>query len=318
MWEGPYMEHMTWGRFWTRMSGGKQGLTYKSMPRQLHGYIETQHPRTDELLKWFPYKNELSVNDKLKPTFSDILHTYYWPATLDDAQRVSYVAEKTGRTEEEIASNVFKMRRLKMGIAQSIRMKLRGKGLRVPHGNWDDRDSRYLAASGAAAQALGMSFYNNPSFEPTLIWSNHFQFGDCIDMLLNKPLRTSLQYCLVEVCVHKSIPRCRLADVKGSCKFPLDQLEPCLYEELKMKLSVMAYIARKEAYVVDTFVDGGHRYLGCIMHFFEMPDDPSRTVNYELESVDLDLDLAEKWLFHYHETVLGLGQFSGGRESKHR
>lgn len=308
LWEGPQMEHLNWGRLWARMSGGRQGLTVRKVPRNLHGYVEELHPRTDEVLRWYPYKNELTVDGKAKPTFMDILNTHYFPKPMDDAERCKYVAEKYGRDEEEVASEMFRMRRLKMGVAQSVRMKLKGRGFRQPTGVWEGIDRDYMIASAGAAQALGMAFYNNNSFEPTIIWSKHFQFGDCIDLMLNKPLRTSLQYCLGEVVVHRTIPRSRLPGIKGSCKYPLEDLEPCLYDALKLKLAVMAYIAKKEAYVVDTMVDGGHRYLGCIMHITQVPHCPEKSVVHELEAVDLDLDLAERWLFHYNETVLGAGK----------
>ena len=302
------MEHIPFLRFWTTLSGGKKSMTYQSMPRTLHGSLEAQQPRTDELLKWYPFKNELTVDGKIKPTFTDILHTYYWPKTLTDAERIAYVSEKSGKSEEELSMELYRMRRLKMGVAQSIRMKLRGRGFRQPEspdgGMWYGKERAYMMASGGAASSFGMSFYNNPTYEPFIVYSPMFQFGGCVDMVLNKPLRTSLQYCLVEVCLHNSIPKARLPGVVGQPKYPIHMLEPCEWEEIRLRLSVMAILLKKETYVVDHVIDGGHKYIGAIVHLYDTHDEDG-AINWDIQALDLDLDLAEQWLLHYKETILG-------------
>ena len=53
-----------------------------------------------------------------------------------------------------------------------------------------EEERAYIASAAAVAQSLGMSYYNNPSFEPSIVWS-FYQFGDVVDMILNKPIRSS-------------------------------------------------------------------------------------------------------------------------------
>ena len=78
-----------------------------------YGYLEATHPRTDEILRWYPYKNEITVAGAQKPTLTDILPRC--PEQLSEAERVKYVSEKCGRSEDEIAAEIFRMRQLKLG-----------------------------------------------------------------------------------------------------------------------------------------------------------------------------------------------------------
>lgn len=186
-------------------------------------------------------------------------------------------------------------------------MKLKSKVWRqplAPNGvRWVGPDRRYLVASLGPAYSLGMSYYTCLSLEPYVIYSPYYQFGTYCDLVLHKPVKNALQYLVCEVVIHRSIPQSRIPGVEGMPKFPIDNIEPCEFEEIRLRLAVTSLLMRRENYLVDNNVDGGHRYLGAILHLYETGDEEN-TVTWNIIPVDVDLEVAEKWLLHYKETIL--------------
>lgn len=301
IWESGVPEMTNLGRFWKSFSGGPS-MTFKSVPRYLHGYIETAHPRTELGIRWYPYKQEMTYNSNFVPTFRDVLYTHYFPRPLDDDQRVAYVAEKTGRSEVDVANEMFKMRRMRLLVGQSIRMKLMGKVMTPPQGmDYSAFEKKYYHASIEGARKLGLSWMFCHSFDPVCIYSPHYGFGDAVDCIFERNMRTSLQYTLTDVVVHKGIPRARLPSVKEDPKPPLQNIEPCLWEEYRLKFSVLANIVKQEQYVTDHFLDPGHVYQGMVLHAYP---DHEGVVQLEPIMVPVDMEYGKAFLQHYYENFV--------------
>ncbi|RNC50877.1 hypothetical protein TcCL_ESM12062 [Trypanosoma cruzi] len=302
MWDSPAFEHNPLSRYWKRMmKQNGETLTAQSIPRHIHGYIEASCPRTEGLVRWFPYKKEITVDGRYVPTISDAIYSYYFPRELNDDERVKYVAIKTGRSELEVAEEVFLMRKMKLFVAQLLRNKLRSRPLRMPEGvDYSGIERRYTLGISRVAQAMGMSMYGTQSYDPVIVYSPYCDIGDCIDCICTKQLRTATQYLLCEVAVHRGIARSRMTDVTSEPKEPLSHVEPCLFEFIKLRLAILALVAKQEHYVVDHLFDGGHRYGGCLIHLFPSPLDPE-IIDHEVNHIELDLDLAQKWMKHYYD-----------------
>lgn len=305
MWDNPVFEHNPLSRYWKKVIGNRgMSLSSGSIPRHIHGYIEQINPRTESLIRWFPYKQEMTVDGLAVPTFNDVLYTHYFPPQLNDDERVKYTSIKTGRSELEIAEEVFLMRKMKIFCAQLLRNKLKNRPVRLPEGlTYSGLERRYTLGISRVALDMGMSMYTNHSFDPYLLYSPHFGMGDCVDLIVQKQLRTSNQYLFCEVVTHKGVARCRLPQIKDEAKEPLSKLEPCLFDAIKLKLAVAAHLAKQEHYVIDHMFDSGHRYGGCLIHLFPNPVDPEIIDNH-VEHIELDLDLAKDFLKHYYDTYV--------------
>lgn len=297
LWDTPITEQIPMLHYWKHVDG-KTGANFsQSIPRSVNGSIESIQPRTQELVRWFPYRNEYLVNNKQVPSFMDVLHTHYFPPTPTDDERVAYVAEKSGRKPIEIAAQMFQMRRLRLAICQSLRDKIKGKWVRQPIANWTPIEKNYLDTTLRAAQVFGADFYSNQNFDPYVCYSPTYGFAETVDMVFNKQIRTVQQYLLIEVVVHNTIPRSRLPGVKGVVKEPISHLEPCLYDAIKLKLEVMAEILRAEEYVTDNVFDTGHAYQGAIVHVYKGLE--YGEVLHEIVLVQLDKEMGRKWLRHW-------------------
>lgn len=302
MWDSPMFEHNPLTRYWKRMMT-QTGTTLgsQSIPRHIHGYLEGSNARTESMLRWFPYKEQLTVNGVFTPTFRDVLYDHYFPRELSDDERVRYTAIKTGRTELEVAEEIFLMRKIKLFTAQLLRNKLRSRPLRMPDGvEYSGIERRYTLGISKVAQAMGMSMYSTQSYEPVIMYSPYHNFGDCIDLIVTKQLRTAQQYLLCDIVVHRGISRARLPNIERSPQPPLEDIEPCLYEYIKLRLGVFSLIAKQEHYVVDHQYDTGHRYGGCLIHLFPSPLDPE-TIDHEVQHIELDLERATQWMKHYYD-----------------
>eukprot|EP00796_Vickermania_ingenoplastis_P005421 gene5421-3906_t len=302
IWDSPMFEHNPLTRYWKRMmTQTGTTLSSQSIPRHIHGYLEGQNARTESMLRWFPYKEQLTVNGSYVPTFRDVLYKYYFPRELNDDERVKYVAIKTGRSELEVAEEMFLMRKIKLFTAQLLRNKLRSRPLRMPDGvDYSGIERRYTLGISKVAQAMGMSMYSTQSYEPVIMYSPYLQFGDCVDLIATKQLRMSQQYLLCDIVVHKGISRSRLPCIRESPQPPLENVEPCLYEFIKLRLAVCSLVAKTEQYVVDHQYDTGHRYGGCLIHLFPSPLDPD-VIDHEVEHIEFDLELASSWMKHYYD-----------------
>lgn len=301
-WDASLFEAFTPTKLWKNVSG-KGGVAYKEVPRNFQDCITATHPKTEERLRWYPFQRELWVGEKRVPMLCDILYTHYMPKhMLDDNERIMYAATKQNRDPEEVALELWKMRKLRLTMAQILRIKLKGHWLRQPAGSWRDMERFFLINIGKAIGELAMNMYYTDSFDPVIMYSHKYHFGDVLDAVLLRALREHRHYIMTEVVVHNSIPRSRLPGVLESCKFPLEKLEPCLFEELKLKVAVMALIAKEEGYVIDHAEDPGHDYAGMLVHCFQSFD--SERVSMNIEKIELDTDLAKKFLRHYLETYV--------------
>ncbi|KAK7195377.1 hypothetical protein NESM_000464500 [Novymonas esmeraldas] len=302
MWDSPIFEHNPLTRYWKKMTDSTGAtLSSQSIPRHIHGYLEGSNARTEGHIRWFPYKQEMTVDGRCVPTFKDVLYTHYFPKELNDDERVKYVSIKTGRSELEVAEEIFLMRKMKIFTAQLLRNKLRSRPLRMPQGvDYSGVERRYTLGITKVAQAMGMSMYSAGSYDPMIVYSPYLDMGDCIDLVATKQLRTSQQYLLCDVVVHRGIPRARLPHVKGEPKEPVANIEPCLFQFIKLRLAVLSIIAKQEHYVVDHQFDGNHRYGGCLIHLFPSPLDPE-IIDHHVEHIELDLELAQTWMKHYYD-----------------
>lgn len=305
IWDNPFFEHSPLTRFWKKaVSVNGSTLTVGSIPRHIHGYIETTNARTESLIRWFPYKQEITVDHRVIPTFMDVLYTHYFPNHLNDDERVKYIALKSGRSELEVAEEIFLMRKIKIFCAQLLRNKLKNRPVRMPEGmNYSGIERRYTMGVSRVAMEMGMSMYSSHGFEPMLIYSPHFNMTESIDILVTKQLRTSNQYLFGEIVVHRGLPRTRLPQIVEDPKDPISHIEPCLYEAIRLKLTIAAILAKEEHLVVDHMFDCGHKYNGIIIHLFPNHSDPD-FIDHTAEHVELDLDLGRNLLKHYHETYV--------------
>ena len=309
-WEMPINEQTPFLKWWKSGGDGDRGTFAKELPRTVHGYYEYHHPRTEDVCRWYPYRRDLLVNGLPRISFSQLLEEHYIPPMLSDEQRIQYVAAKSGRSDRDVAKELFRMRRLKMALAQSFRDKLKGHWVRQQAGDWSILERRYFETMLKAASMFGMDFYSNQSYDPYIIYSPYYQAGDCCDAILNKTVRTKQQYLFVEICVHNTVPKSRLPGVVGKCKTPLENFEPSIQDLIELKLSMCAYLARKDQYVTDHAFDPGHMYRGAILHLYRGSD--LNEVCHEMTPLDLNIDLAEKVLRHYYDTYCA--PFGGTRE----
>uniref|UniRef100_A0A7S1R3Q0 Uncharacterized protein n=1 Tax=Neobodo designis TaxID=312471 RepID=A0A7S1R3Q0_NEODS len=299
LWDTPLSEQMPFLHYWKHVDG-KTGANYAmAIPRSVNGSVEVIQPRTAERIRWYPYRNEYFVNDKQVPMFFDVLQKYYFPPMLNDDERIHYIAEKTGRKPIDIAAEMFKMRRLRLGVCQSLRDKIKGKWFRKPVASWTPLEKTYLDQSLKVAQVFGADFYSNQNFDPTLVYSPTYGFADTVDMIFNKQIRTKQQYLLVEVVLHNTVPKARFPGTRGNVKEPISHYEPCLFSMIKMKLQVMAHIVKEEDYVTDHAWDTGHSYQGAIVHMHKGTE-PGE-VMHNIELVELDLTEGRLWLNHFRE-----------------
>lgn len=305
--DSPLFDAIPFAKFWKGPSAGGDGLegqTHRAIPRHIHGYFESYHPRTQQHIQYYPYKKEMSVDGVLVPTVMDIIYMYYFPRELTDDERIRYVSLKSNRTEEDVAEELFQMRRLKMFAAASLRNKVAGKPFRLPEGSdFSARERSYLIGSARAAQVFGTNFFTNHSYQPTILYSPNYGIGDCIDGLFEKSMRLSLQYVLIDVVTHRAVPRVRLPTVKGESRYPLESVEPCLYEALRLRLAILALIAQKEQYVVDHEMDTHHKYSASIVHLNPVLDSPTE-IDASCYVEDLDLELGQKVLDHYYRNYV--------------
>ena len=308
IWEIPIFEQIPFLRHW-KVHSGPGGQYARDMPRTIHGCYEMNQPRSGESLKYYPYRGDLAVNNVPRMTVSQMLATHYFPAMLDDDRRVNYVAEKSGRSEDDVAQELFRMRRLRLGLCQSLRNKIKGQWFRMPVATWSATEKAYMNGMLLAAQIFGMDFYSNQSLDPYIIYSPYYMLGECVDAIFNKQNRSSLNYIMVEVAVHNSIPMARLPGVKGSCKEPIEDIEPCLFEFLRMKMSIAALFAKAECYVVDHQFDKGHHYNGAIVHLRKGAD-PTEVLQ-EVITVEFDLKRAKDLLDHYYTNHVATKGFTG-------
>ncbi|RNF11352.1 hypothetical protein TraAM80_00989, partial [Trypanosoma rangeli] len=147
---------------------------------------------------------------------------------------------------------------------------------------------------------MGMSMYSTQSYDPTIVYPPHYDFGYSIDCICTPQLRTATQYLLCEVTVHRGIARGRLANATSDPKEPLSHLEPCLFEFIKLRLAILALVAKPKHYVVDHQFDGGNRYGSCLIHLFPSPLDPE-LIDHEVQHIELDLDLVQRWMKHHYD-----------------
>lgn len=308
----PITEQASFLRFWKTAGDGDAGLYAKELPRTVHGYYESQHPSTDDICRYYPYRRDLLINGKPRPTFSHLLEDHYIPPMLSDEQRVSYVAAKSGRAEKEIARELFRMRRLKFALAQSFRDKLCGHWLRQTQGDWSVTERKYFETCVKAASMFGTDFYNCHHYDPFIMYSPYYQAGDCCDIVLNKTVRTKQQYLFVEICVHNTLPKARLPGVVGKCKPPLEDFEPSIQDLIELKLSMCALIAKQERYVTDHMYDTNHDYRGAIVHFFRSAD--LNDIEFDMVPLELKPGLAEATLRNYYDNYIA--PFGGTNQGK--
>lgn len=298
-WDTPISEQIPFLHYWKHVDG-KTGANFsQAIPRTVNGRIETIQPRTQAVVCWYPYRNEFTVNNKIVPSFRDVLYTHYFPPMPTDDQKIAYIAEKTGRKPIDIAAEMFRMRRLRLGLCQSLRDKIKGRWIRQPLSTFTSLEKVYLDTSLLVAQCFGVDFYSNQNFDPYVVFSNRYQFADSVDMIFNKQQRSSQQYLIIELVVHNTIPKSRMANVRGAVKEPIAHLEPCLYDEIKLKMEVMAQIIKEEGYVSDHAYDPGHSYQGCLIHMYKGVG-PGEVL-FNCEPVELDKDNGKRWLQHYHD-----------------
>lgn len=305
IWDIPIFEHTPLLRFWKKtISNNGTALSSGSIPRHIHGYIEGTNKRTESLIRYFPYKNEITVDGKPVPSFNDILYSHYFPPHLNDDERVKYTAVKTGRTEQDVAEEVFLMKKMKLICAQVLRNKLNNRPMRMPQGvSYSGLERKYTMGTARVALDLSSATYSTHSFDPMLIYSPQYGFAEPVDIVIEKQLRTTLQYLMGEIIVHKGFARARYAQVKDDPKEPLTHIEPCLFEAMKLKMAVCAILAKDEQYVTDHVFDGGHKYGGCFIHLFPDPRDPD-VIDNHIEHVELDLELGMKFLKHYYDNYV--------------
>lgn len=246
----------------------------------------------------------MTVNGRLIPTFTDVLYEHYFPRHLNDDERVKYIALKTGRSELEVAEEVFLMRKIKLFCAQLLRNKLRNRPVRMPEGmDYSGIERKYTIGISRVALQLGMSMYSTHAFDPILLYSSHYGLGECLDTIVTKQLRTSNQYLMVEIVVHRGVSRTRFPQITEDAKFPLSHIEPCTYEAIKLKMAVGAVLAKEEFHVVDHMFDKGHRYGGMLIHLYPNSSDPE-VIDHHIEHVEIDMDHAKMLLKHYFDTYV--------------
>ena len=195
MWDSPVCEHNPLTRYWKKMMDRTGNtLSSQSIPRHIHGYLEGSNARTESHIRWFPYKQEMTVDGRYVPTFKDVIYTHYFPKEFNDDERVKYVAIKTGRSELEVAEEIFLMRKMKLFTAQLLRNKLRSRPLRMPQGvDYSGIERRYTLGISKVAQAMGMSMYSTASYDPVIMHSPYLDICDGVDLIVTKQLRTSQQ-----------------------------------------------------------------------------------------------------------------------------
>ncbi|CUI14408.1 Hypothetical protein, putative [Bodo saltans] len=305
VWDTPFFEHNPLLRFWKKsININGSALSAGSIPRHIHGYIEGTNARTESQIRWFPYKKEMTVDGRLVPTFTDILYQYYFPPHLNDDEQVKYTALKTGRSELEVAEEIFLMRKIKLFCAQLLRNKLRNRPVRMPEGmDYSGIERRYTIGLSRVALELGMSMYSTHSFDPIMVYSPQYGLGECLDTIVTKQLRTSQQYLMVELVVHRGISRTRFSQISEDPKFPISHIEPCTYEAIKLKMAIGSLLAKEEHYVVDHMFDKGHRYGGMLIHLYPNSSDPE-VIDHHIEHVEVDLDFARMFLKHYYDTYV--------------
>lgn len=299
LWDTPLTEQVPFLHYWKHVDG-KTGANFsQAIPRSVNGSVESIQPRTQEIVKWFPYRDEYLVNNKPVPSFMDVLHQHYFPKMLNDDERVAYIAEKTGRKPIDVAAEMFRMRRLRLAICQSLRDKLKGKWFRQPIMGWTSTEKTYMDQTLKVAQVFSLDFFSNQNHDPYVCYSPTYNFAECVDLILNKQLRTTQQYLLVEVVMHNSLPKSRLPGVKGKAMAPLEDTEPCVFEALRLKLEVMANVIKQETYVSDHPWDSGHSYQGAIVQMYRGLE-PGEVL-FQVELVELDKARGKRFLDHYRE-----------------
>jgi hypothetical protein len=289
-----------WGALIGSSGGSSPFVHFKAIPRHLNGYFDGTAPRIAAQLRYYPYKQELTVNNNRAVSVDEML-ALYLPPMLNDDERVKYVALKNNRTEQEVAMKVFEMRRLKQVVAQTVRNKVRARSMRIVDGQeMSEQEREYQLQAIANTVQLETSFLQCHSFEPILVFSPHYEVGGCIDFLAEAPKNTAARYVMVEVRVDKSLPFAVLPDCIGIPKYPLENFEPTVANILFLKMSILFLIARLEHYVNDNWLDTHHSYNSVIMHLRKDPTG-RRNVVVNLHQNIPDFVLARKLLDHYYE-----------------
>eukprot|EP00760_Papus_ankaliazontas_P025968 PhM_4_TR2956/c0_g1_i1/m.50469 len=302
-WDTPLSEQIPALKMYRLFAPGN--LNQVGAPRTLHGSYETNHPATSAIVRYYPYRYEMSVNNEPILTVNDMLKRHYFPMPMKDEDRINYVARKTGQNVEAVAKRMYDMRFLRHVCAQEFRNGVMGRGRHAKGSfGWDDK--KYLAQTLMAAAAINRSMFFTTEFNPWMIYSPKYKLGGVIDCVANRQYRSELWYVLCDVVLDDVIPRARLFDVKEGCKGPIAHLEPSVWNFLLVRQSILAYLLRKEHYVVDTLADGGpdgHKYCGCIAQIHRTPD--MKDVTFDLHSPEIDPDLGRRVLQHYAENHLG-------------
>jgi hypothetical protein len=298
--ETPVFEQIPLLRLFT--SSDTSGTQFaRGLPRNVNGFIEGCQPRYGGSIKWYPYRQEVTVNDTPVPTISDTLNQHYFPPSKNDDEKLLYVQEKTGRPLEELAQELFQMRRVKLIGAQSLRDKVRGSWFRAPVVNYNKLEKKYMDETLKIAQLFSMDFFCNGSYDPTLVHSPHYELCEPVDAIFHKQLRERYIYMLIDVVVHKSIPSSRMPCHQGlKCQEPIADIEPCLMEHYKLKLSAAANIIIEEKYVADQPWDTNHKYHACLIHIRPCHVEPQFLV-HDVIPLELDLPRGREWLDHHYK-----------------
>jgi len=299
-WDTAFMEHMPFMKMWKDLVPGGNAL--RASPRTLHGYYESPHPRTQDLCRYFPFKQEITVNGSLVPSIHEILKKHYFPGGQTDDQRINYVVQKTGQEVDDVAKKMFEMRYLRNACAQQMRIKIKGEARNVM-GNFDIREKEYLLQATLGAAGINKNMFINNNFDPIIAFSPYYRCTAFLDVVSNRQAKSDLIYLLTDVVLDETIPRSRLCHVKEPCRGPCSHLEPSIYNMHVVRQSMTAHILKMENYVVDNMGDGGpqgHSYLGCLLHIHKTSDLTELT--HTLEPLTLDLKLGREVLHHYRMT----------------
>jgi hypothetical protein len=302
--ENPAADNRTTTRIWNTLSGSSGGnspfIRYKAIPRHLNGYFDGMAPRTSAQLRWYPYKQELTVSNQRAMTVDDML-SLYLPPMLNDDERVKYTSLKLNRSEQEVAMQIFEMRRLKQIVAQTVRNKVKAKSWRLVDGqSLTEQERRFQLQAIVESTALETCFLQGHSFEPFVVYSPHYEVGGCIDLLGECPRKIACRYYITEVRVDKSISTGIFPDCIGMPKFPLHNFEPSIFNIIMLKLSVLAVICKQEHYVNDNHLDIGHDYQGIIFHVTEDLTN-RRKMKSGILNEACNMDLARTLLEHHYE-----------------
>ena len=279
------------------------GVTHtQELPKTINmSYCSTQ-PLSGEKAVFYPYRKELVVNGQPVPTLTDILKHSYFPPMKSEDEIVQYRAQRSGRSEAEVAYDMFRMRRVRLACAQSMRDKLKAKWVRQPEGHWDPVERKYIDQTYIAARDFSSDGFHNHNFDPLVYYSPTYMFGEMLDLLIWRQERTTQEYQLVDVFTDQCLPRSRFPDVRGKCKPPLEHIEPCLYELHRVKMSILCCLLAPDQHVTDNPWDTGHTYYAAFAQFYRGAD--PNEVHHVCQGYKVDLDLGWTWLRYHYDNVV--------------